>query len=56
VLGELHGALTADAQVHTLIAKVHRENEPSVRLFLAAGYVETDRDGDWVSLSRPVPT
>ena len=55
VLQELDRALAADAQVHTLVAQVHPENEASLSLFTTAGYTETGRAGDWLILRRSQP-
>jgi spore coat polysaccharide biosynthesis protein SpsF len=46
LLSELERHLAADAQVHTLVARVRPENEPSRRAFMRAGYATTGEGDD----------
>jgi RimJ/RimL family protein N-acetyltransferase len=49
LLDEVRG----DQQVVDLVARVHRENEPSRRLFRGAGFIDANAaEGDFVTLRR----
>ncbi len=52
LLAGLLGELVADQQVVELVARVHRENEPSLRAFRGVGFVGEEVDGDFHVLRR----